>query len=94
MEQKVDAIMERLWTYLHEQSLELVVSVEKEEYELSHQIKEEMDAAIEHVTDLLIAKGSIIIPREEAMERLHELAHKNMDDWYDILEVPEERRAK
>ena len=94
MDEKVDTIMDRLYTYLQEQSLELVVSVEKEEYEMSQAIKDDMDEAIAKVAELLISKGLVTIPKEEAVLRLNELAHKSMDEWYDILEVPEERRAK
>jgi len=94
MEEKVDAIMERLWNYLQEQSLELIVSVEKEQYERSQEIKEDIEDKIDQVAELLIAKGSITIPKEDAIERLNELTRKNMDEWYTILEIPQERRVK
>jgi hypothetical protein len=94
MEEKVDAIMERLWNYLQEQSLELIVSVEKEEYERSQEIKEDIEDKIDQVAELLITKGSITIPKEDAIERLNELTRKNMNEWYDILEIPQERRVE
>jgi hypothetical protein len=94
MEEKVDAIMERLWNYLQEQSLELIVSVEKEEYERSQEIKEDIEDKIDQVAELLITKGSITIHKEDAIERLNELTRKNMNEWYDILEIPQERRVE
>lgn len=92
--EKVDAIMDRLWSFLQEQSFELIVSVEKEEYERCRDIKEGIDEAIEKVADLLISRGSITIPREEAIERLGDLLSQNIKDWQEILEIPEERRIR
>lgn len=94
MDEKIDAIMDRLYTYLQDQSLELVVSVEEENYEKSQTIKDEMDEAIGKVADILISRGAVTIPKTEAIARLNELTYKTMDEWYDVFEVPEERRVK
>jgi len=89
-----DEIMEKLWNYLQEKSFELVISVEREEYERSQELKDQIDSAIEKIADLLIEKEAVTIPKEDAIETLNGLLSTNMNEWYNALEIPEERRAK
>lgn len=88
---KADVIMEKVWDYLYESTLQMVVQVEAEEYEMAQKTKNDIDAKLTSISRLLIQKKMTTMNSDELNDQLINTRNKFIKDWYTTLEVPGER---
>lgn len=94
MKGEVEKVMDTLCEYLHQSTLNLILSIEEEKYEMSQEIKDDMDTKIQKTVDLLLRKEWTTLTREEVELQIDVLREGYMKRWYEIVGVPEERHIR
>lgn len=90
---KIETIMEQWEEYIMDRTLLLVSSVENEDYEFSQIMKDEIDKKVSDLAKLLQDNKLTTLDHHSVVEQLNKRTHLHMREWYDILEVPDEKRA-
>ena len=86
-----DIIMEKVCDYLYEATLEMIVQVEDEAYEVAQQTKDDIEMKLTSIRRLLIQKKLTTMTEDELQDTLNTWRNKFIKDWYTALEIPGER---
>ena len=90
---KIETIMDKLEEYLIDTTLHLVISIEDEKYELASEIRDDMDDKIFHIREIIVRNKLSKMEPNNIEEQLHKRKYLHLKDWYETLNIPEERRA-
>jgi hypothetical protein len=91
---KIENIMEKMEEYLNEYTFQLVLSVEDEEYELAAEIRDDIEKKLDQLTDILLKYNLTKLDSITLKDQLKKRKELYITDWYNILSVPDERRAQ
>ena len=91
---KIENIMEKMEEYLNEYTFQLVLSVEDEEYELAAEIRDDIEKKLDQLTDILLKYNLTKLDSHSLKDQLKKRKELYITDWYNILSVPDERRAQ
>ena len=89
---KTDIIMDKVCDYLYETTLQMLVQVEAEAYEMAEETRSDIEMKLTSIKRLLIQKNLTTLTEEELQETLTNTKNKFIRDWYGVLEIPGERQ--
>lgn len=91
---KIETIMEKWEEWLRDRTLLLVVSVEDENYEMSQILKDEIDKKVNELSRFIQESKLTTLDQQSVIDQLTKRTYLYMKEWYDILDVPDEKRSE
>jgi hypothetical protein len=89
----VEDVMYKFEDYLDNIIPLLIIRVENEEFEEAVKIKKDIDNKINNLVKFIIKNELSLLKEEDIEIELYKRKHNYMNEWYDVFNIEENKRA-